>query len=68
MLDKLTAEQRHLGLLLIGAAITWAMMELPMHLNPLAASLVGALGTAALSWLTPITKQYGVGKPNKYGV
>ena len=64
MLDKLSPEARHLMLLLIGAGIAWASTELPMHLDPLAASLLGALTTAALAWLTPLTRQYGIGANN----
>ena len=61
MLDKLSPEARHLMLLLIGAGIAWASTELPTKLDPLAASLLGALTTAALAWLTPLTRQYGIG-------
>lgn len=61
MLDKLSPEARHLMLLIIGAGIAWASTELPMHLDPLPASLVGAFTTAALAWLTPLTRQYGIG-------
>ena len=49
MLDKLSPEARHLMLLLIGAVIAWASTELPTQLNPLAASLLGAITTAALA-------------------
>ena len=62
MLDKLSPEARHLMLLLIGGVIAWASTELPTRLDPLAASLLGALTTAALAWLTPITRQYGIGE------
>jgi hypothetical protein len=66
MLDRLTAEQRHLALLLIGAALAWLSTELPgLDVDPLAASLIGALSTALLAYLTPLTKQYGVGKTDK---
>ncbi|CAB4185963.1 hypothetical protein UFOVP1504_13 [uncultured Caudovirales phage] len=66
MLDRLTAEQRHLALLLIGAALAWLSTELPgLDVDPLSASLIGALATAALAYLTPLTKQYGVGKTDK---
>lgn len=66
MLDRLTPEQRHLALLLIGAALAWLSTELPgLDVDPLAASLIGALATAALAYLTPLTKQYGVGKTDK---
>ena len=61
MLDKLSPEARHLMLLLIGAVIAWSSTELPTKLDPLAASLLGAITTAALAWLTPITRQYGIG-------
>ena len=64
MLDKLSPEARHLMLLLIGALIAWASTELPTQLDPLPASLLGALTTGALAWLTPITRQYGIGAPN----
>jgi hypothetical protein len=36
---------------------------LPTHLEPLPASLLGAFTTVALAWLTPLTKQYGIGAP-----
>lgn len=64
MLDKLSPEARHLCLLLIGALIAWASTELPTHLDPLPASLLGAFTTVALAWLTPLTRQYGIGAPN----
>ena len=61
MLDKLSPEARQLCLLLIGALIAWATTELPTHLDPLPASLLGAFTTVALAWLTPLTRQYGIG-------
>ena len=61
MLDKLSPEARHLCLLLIGALIAWASSELPTHLDPLPASLLGAFTTVAVAWLTPLTRQYGIG-------
>ncbi len=64
MLDQLSPEARHLILLLIGALIAWASTELPTQLDPLPASLVGAVTTVALAWLTPLTRQYGIGAPN----
>ena len=64
MLDKLSPEARHLVLLLIGGLIAWASTELPTRLEPLPASLVGAFTTVALAWLTPLTRQYGVGAPD----
>ncbi len=64
MLDRLSPEARHLMLLLIGALIAWASTELPTRLDPLPASLVGAFTTVALAWLTPLTRQYGIGAPD----
>lgn len=66
MLDKLSPEARHLVLLLIGGLIAWASTELPTRLEPLPASLVGAFTTVALAWLTPLTRQYGLGAPDNY--
>ena len=64
MLDKLSPEARHLVLLLIGGLIAWASTELPTQLEPLPASLVGAFTTILLTWLTPLTRQYGIGAPD----
>jgi hypothetical protein len=66
MLDRLSPEARHLMLLLIGALIAWASTELPTRLDPLPASLLGAFATAALAWLTPLTRQYGIGAPDNH--
>ena len=66
MLDSLTPGQRHLSLLLIAAALAWLTTNVPnLSLDPLGASLVGALATAALAYITPLTRQYGVGKTAK---
>ena len=62
MLDRLSAEQRHLALLLIAAALAWLATNIPnFDIDPLGASLIGALATAALAYVTPLTRQYGVG-------
>jgi uncharacterized BrkB/YihY/UPF0761 family membrane protein len=66
MLDKLSAEQRHLALLLIAAALAWLSSNIPnFDIDPLGASLIGALVTAALAYVTPLTRQYGVGKTDR---
>jgi hypothetical protein len=63
MLDKLSSEQRHLALLLIAAALAWLATNVPnLNVDPLGASLIGALATAALAYVTPLTRQYGIGK------
>jgi len=64
MLDRLSPEARHLMLLLLGGLIAWASTELPTRLDPLPASLLGAFTTVALAWLTPLTRQYGIGAPD----
>jgi hypothetical protein len=66
MLDNLPPGQRHLALLLIAAALAWLSTNVPnLDLDPLGASLIGALATAALAYVTPLTRQYGVGKTDK---
>ena len=66
MLDKLSAEQRHLALLLIAAALAWLSANIPnFDIDPLGASLIGALVTAAIAYVTPLTRQYGVGKTDR---
>lgn len=66
MLDRLTAEQRHFALLLIAAALAWLSTNVPnLDVDPLGASLIGALATAALAYVTPLTRQYGIGKTDK---
>ena len=66
MLDKLSPEARHVTLLLIAAALTWVVVELPgLDVPAIAASLFGAIATAALAYLTPLTRQYGIGHDTK---
>lgn len=60
MLDKLTPEQRHLAILLIGGALGTITEQLPnLNLPAGVAQIVGA----GLTWLalrfTNLTKQYG---------
>jgi hypothetical protein len=68
MLDKLSAENRHLALILIVVALSWAAAAIPaLNLDPLWAPLAGGVVTALLAYFTPLTKQYGVGsaRPTK---
>jgi len=68
MLDKLSAENRHLALILIVVALTWLAASIPaLNLDPLWAPLAGGVVTALLAYFTPLTKQYGVGsaRPTK---
>ena len=68
MLDKLHPETRHIVLILIVVALTWAAASIPaLNLDPLWAPLAGGVVTALLAYFTPLTRQYGVGsaRPTK---
>ena len=60
MLDKLPASIRHFSLLLIAAILAWIVQGIP-NIDPILGSLLGALATFALVYVTPLTRQYGVG-------
>lgn len=63
MLDKIAPEWRHLILMLAAALLGWASDNLlNMGLPPMAASMLGVVVAAGIAWLTPITRQYGVGR------
>jgi len=63
MLDRLPPLVRHLSLLLIAAALTWAGTDLVPWLqsNPGWGALAGSLATVLLAWATPLVGTYGVG-------
>lgn len=62
MLDKMKAANRHFCLMIIVAAITYALTAIPtLDVDPLWAGLFGCLATTALAYFTPLTRQYGVG-------
>ena len=68
MLDKLSAENRHIILILIVVVLTWAAATIPaLDLDPIWAPLAGGVVTALLAYFTPLTRQYGVGsaRPTK---
>ena len=66
MLDKLSAENRHIVLILIVVVLTWAAATIPaLNLDPLWASLAGGVVTALLAYFTPLTRQYGVGSARR---
>jgi hypothetical protein len=68
MLDKLSAENRHIILILIVVVLTWAAATIPaLGLDPIWAPLAGGVITALLAYFTPLTRQYGVGsaRPTK---
>jgi len=63
MLDKIPAEVRHVVIMLIAALLGWAMDNvLNLGLNPLLSSLTGVVVGTLILYITPLTRQYGVGK------
>lgn len=64
MLDALSPLQRHVILLMVAGALgvlgdSLHLFDLPPSLAPLAAAAI----TAALAYVTPLTRQYGIGSP-----
>lgn len=63
MLDKLPAPVRHSALMLISALLAWAVEVLPgLDISPIFSGIIGVVLAQAIAYLTPLTKQYGVGK------
>ena len=63
MLDKIPAEARHALIMLLAAVLGWASDNvLNLGLNPLLASLLGVVVGTLVLWVTPLTRQYGIGK------
>lgn len=62
MLDKLPPAVRHFSLMLIAALLAWGVDTLPrLNIDPILASLCGAVLTMVIAYVTPLTRQYGVG-------
>mgnify|MGYP000031032836 CR=1 FL=1 len=69
MLDKLSPFLRHLALLVIMAVLTavvsWIQTDLSGVLAETAlAPVAGVIVTVLLAVLTPLVRQYGVGRPD----
>lgn len=63
MLDKIPAEARHILIMLIAALLGWASDNvLNLGLSPLLSSLAGVVVGTLILYVTPLTRQYGVGK------
>lgn len=63
MLDKFPAPVRHSALMLISALLGWASTSLSgASIDPMVGSVIGIALTQAIAYVTPLTKQYGVGK------
>lgn len=63
MLDKIPAEARHALIMLLAAVLGWTSDNvLNLGLNPLFASLLGVIVGTLVLWVTPLTRQYGIGK------
>lgn len=64
MLDGLNPAVRHLVLMVLPILLGWAATDLVPALqgaNPVVGAVAGVLLSALLAWLTPLTRQYGVG-------
>jgi len=63
MLDKIPAEVRHILIMLLAAVLGWASDNvLNLGISPLLASLLGVVLGTLILYVTPLTRQYGVGK------
>ncbi len=67
MLDKFAPHVRHLLLLLLAGALTWAGTDLVPFLKEQEgiAQVAGVAVTMLIAWLTPLTRQYGVGSTSE---
>ena len=63
MLDSLPPLVRHILLMLLATALSWAGTDLIPWLNgqPGWGALAGTLAAALLAYVLPITSQYGLG-------
>lgn len=69
MLDKIPAEARHILIMLLAAILGWASDNiLNLGLPPLVASLAGVVVGTLVLWVTPLTRQYGIGKDTNDGI
>lgn len=67
MLDRIPAVWRHLILMLAASLLGWASDNvLNLGLDPIVASLLGVVVATAIAWLTPLTRQYGVGNDGEH--
>lgn len=63
MLDKLPPEARHLVLMLLVPVLAYVASDVvpALGIHPLVAGLVGVVLAQLIAYLTPLTRQYGVG-------
>lgn len=63
MLDRLPSESRHIIIMLMAALFGWVGDNITgFGLSPIIASLLGVVVATGILWVTPLTRQYGVGK------
>jgi hypothetical protein len=63
MIGRLPVQVRHLLLLLLSAAVTFGLEQLPsLELTPMQASIGTLVLTALLAWVTPLVQGYGLGQ------
>lgn len=65
MIDQLPPAVRHALFALAAALLFWLQDALPSltNLPDVVKALIGTLVTLALAYITPLTRQYGVGAP-----
>ena len=63
MLDRFPPAVRHLLLMLLAAVLTWLSMDFVPNITGPLAAVGGAVVSILLAWVTPLTRQYGVGSP-----
>lgn len=62
MLDRLPAPVRHFTLMLAAALVGWGIESVnTLGLSPLQAGIAGVILAQIAAYITPLTKQYGVG-------
>jgi hypothetical protein len=63
MLDRLPAQYRHLILMVLVPLLGYVAAQVvpALDIHPLLAGAIGVVLTEVLAWLTPLTRQYGVG-------
>lgn len=66
MLDTLPPVVRHLVLMLAAGLLSWASTDLVPLLQgqPGWGAVAGAVLTALIAYVTPLTRQYGIGSPD----
>lgn len=66
MLDRIPPQARHFAIGLLAAVLTVLAEYVPqLGLHPMLAALLGAVIGYGLLWLTPLVRQYGLGRTDQ---